>query len=604
MGTEIKTRKVHRDIKVLDKTAVTAEKIRQSYVRTKDRKVQTQEHSVPEEYAEDSIAECADIAVHKAVHHARQQGSRLVGTAKEKRRSSEEIKQKKSEIQEKQIERLSGEHFMFSPFDGERDCLPKEKMKKRLQMQAVKQREQRKAGQKTIQQMSQDMGISKQIVNTRDQSKKNIKTGGQTGQDLKSTGRKSVKSAGKSIKTAKQTARTTIKTTDQTAENAHRMAKVSKETAKQTAQGVKQSAKAAKKVTKATVKAVKAVIAAAKSLTLALASGGWIAILILIIVILFGGFLGMTGGDNSATVTSVSAEVQAYEPVIRKYAKQYGIGEYVELIKAVMMQESGGQGSDPMQSSEGSFNTKYPKQPGGITDPEYSIECGVQEIKSCLVGAEVKSPLDMDNIKLALQGYNYGNGYIPWAKENYGGYTLANAAEFSDKMAEEKGWESYGDKQYVPHVLRYYSLGRIPNGTGNQAIVQVALSQEGNGGDTYWSWYGFTSRVSWCACFVSWCGEQCGYLESGVMPKFSLCSDGVKWFQSKGQFKDGSYVPVEGDIIFFDWENDGSIDHVGIVESVSKGTVNTIEGNSGDAVRKRSYPVGDGRIYGYGIIIE
>ena len=82
------------------------------------------------------------------------------------------------------------------------------------------------------------------------------------------------------------------------------------------------------------------------------------------------------------------------------------------------MQESGGQGNDPMQSSESSFNTKYPKKANGITNPEYSIECGVQEIKSCLAGAEVKSPVDMDQIKLALQGYNYGNGYIPWAKRN------------------------------------------------------------------------------------------------------------------------------------------------------------------------------------------
>ena len=225
----------------------------------------------------------------------------------------------------------------------------------------------------------------------------------------------------------------------------------------------------------------------------------------------------------------------------------------------------------------------------------------MQEIKSCLAGAEVKSPVDMDNIKLALQGYNYGNGYIQWAKTNYGGYTLANAAEFSEKMAKEKGRESYGDKQYVPHVLRYYSLGRIPNGAGNQAIVQVALAQEGNGGDTYWRWYGFSSRVSWCACFVSWCGEQCGYLESGVMPKFSLCSDGVKWFQEKGQFKDGSCVPAAGDIIFFDWGDDGSIDHVGIVESVGKGNVNTVEGNSGDQVKRHSYPIGDSRIYGYGV---
>lgn len=95
--------------------------------------------------------------------------------------------------------------------------------------------------------------------------------------------------------------------------------------------------------------------------------------------------------------------------------------------------------------------------------------------------------------------------------------------------------------------------------------------------------------------------EQCGYLESGVMPKFSLCSDGVKWFQSKGQFKDGSYVLVAGNIIFFDWGDDGSIDHVGIVESVSKGNVNTIEGNSGDAVRRRSYRIGDNGIYGYGV---
>lgn len=333
----------------------------------------------------------------------------------------------------------------------------------------------------------------------------------------------------------------------------------------------------------------------------AIAAGGWIAILILIIVLLFGAALSMTGGDNSSTVSPVSDEVQAYEPLIRKYAKQYGIGEYVELIKAIMMQESGGQGNDPMQSSEGSFNTKYPREPNGITDPEYSIECGVQKIKSCLDSAEVKSPLDLDNIKLALQGYNYGNGYIPWAKKNYGGYTLANAAEFSDKLAKEKGWESYGDKQYVPHVLRYYSLGRIPNGAGNQAIVQVALAQERNGGDIYWRWYGFNSRVSWCACFVSWCAEQCGYLESGVMPKFSLCSDGAKWFQDKGQFKDGSYVPAAGDIIFFDRGNDGTIDHVGIVESVSKGNVNTVEGNSEDAVKRRSYPIGDNEIYGYGI---
>ena len=219
--------------------------------------------------------------------------------------------------------------------------------------------------------------------------------------------------------------------------------------------------------------------------------------------------------------------------------------------------------------------------------------------KSCLERAGVKNPLDMENIKLALQSYNYGNGYLEWAKAR-GGYTLANAAEFSDMMAQRMGWSSYGDKQYVPHVLQYYAFGRIPTGIGNQAIVQVAASQEGKGGTTYWSWYGFGSRVEWCACFVSWCADQSGYIQSGVIPKFSLCSDGVKWFESKGRFRDASYTPAAGDIIFFDWGNNGTIDHVGIVESVSGGTVNTIEGNSGDKVARRSYSIGSSNIYGYG----
>lgn len=585
MGTDIKTRRVHRDIKVLDKSATVAERIRQSHVRTKEDTAQTQEHAAPVEYAEDRVVGGMDTAVRKGVHHARAQGGRLVGEVRGKLRYSKGIKQRREER----------EHQPTPASGGEMDSPPGEQMKRKVQSQVAKGRAQQKAqremGQKASGQMSKGMDAFKKVLEGADQRKNGIKTTRQVGQ-------KTIKNAGKFVKTGQRSARTTKKTTEQAVKQARRTAKASRETAKKAAQGAKQSAKAAKKAAKASARAVKAIIAATKSLVAALVSFGWIAVLVLVIVILFGGFLCMTGGDNAATV---SAEVQAYEPVIRKYAKQYGIGEYVELIKAVMMQESGGRGNDPMQSSEGSFNTKFPKQHNGITDPEYSIECGVQEIKSCLVSAEVKSPLDMDNIKLALQGYNYGNGYIQWAVNHYGGYTLANAAEFSDKMAKEKGWSSYGDKQYVPHVLRYYSLGRIPNVTGNQAIVQVALSQEGNGGDIYWSWYGFTSRVSWCACFVSWCGEQCGYLESGTMPKFSLCSDGAKWFQNKGQFKDGSDIPAAGDIIFFDRGGDGSIDHVGIVENVKKGVVNTVEGNSGDAVRRRSYPIGDSEIYGYGV---
>ena len=100
-----------------------------------------------------------------------------------------------------------------------------------------------------------------------------------------------------------------------------------------------------------------------------------------------------------------------------------------------------------------------------------------------------------------------------------------------------------GTRQYVHMCFSIYAFGRIPTGIGNQAIVQVAASQEGKGGTTYWRWYGFGGRVEWCACFVSWCADQSGYIQSGVIPKFSLCSDGVKWFESKGRFRDRKLYP-------------------------------------------------------------
>ena len=138
-----------------------------------------------------------------------------------------------------------------------------------------------------------------------------------------------------------------------------------------------------------------------------------------------------------------------------------------------------------------------------------SIECGVQELKADLVSAEVENPIDMERIKLALQGYNFGNGYISWAKTNYGGYSYANAVEFSAMQAQRLGWEKYGDTQYPAHVLRYYPYGRAFTSGGNQAIVEVALTQLGNeGGQPYWSWYGFGGRVEWCACFASWCADH------------------------------------------------------------------------------------------------
>jgi hypothetical protein len=135
-------------------------------------------------------------------------------------------------------------------------------------------------------------------------------------------------------------------------------------------------------------------------------------------------------------------------------------------------------------------------------------------------------------------------------------------------------------------------------------MVTVAQSQMGQtGGQPYWSWYGFDARVEWCAIFVSWCANQCGYINTGIIPKFASCSIGVQWFQNRNQWLSGNVTPEPGMIIFFKWYNsDASIaDHVGIVESVTDGRVYTIEGNSNDQVRRNSYPIGYGEIKGYGI---
>lgn len=142
-------------------------------------------------------------------------------------------------------------------------------------------------------------------------------------------------------------------------------------------------------------------------------------------------------------------------------------------------------------------------------------------------------------------------------------------------------------------------------GSGNGNLVAVAQSQVGNvGGAPYWSWYGFSSRVEWCAIFVSWCADQCGLLDSGALPKFSGVGTGVNWFQSRDQWLPGSAIPEPGMLIFFKWYGSDSLiaDHVGIVERVENGRVYTIEGNSGDMVRRNSYPIGYGVILGYGTL--
>ena len=319
-------------------------------------------------------------------------------------------------------------------------------------------------------------------------------------------------------------------------------------------------------------------------------------ILILVICLFIGVFGSLSNNNNINTENSpLSAEVLAYEGIITQYAIQYGIEEYVPIIEAIMMQESGGKGNDPMQAAECGFNTKYPHVPNGIEDPVYSIEVGIQNFADCLTTAKVLNINDNNNLYLALQGYNYGKAYITWAYDLFGCYSKANAKVYSDNKKNELKVKVYGDPEYVEHVLSYYHFG-------SSNIIEIARKEIGNkGGEKYWRWYGFNQRVNWCAIFVSWCANESGIMNNSI-PIFSLCTDGEKWYKEHSKWKNKSYIPQTGDIIFFDWNGDGHVQHVGIVEKVENDKVYTIEGNSKDEVRNKNYSLTNKSIYGYGSV--
>ena len=156
-----------------------------------------------------------------------------------------------------------------------------------------------------------------------------------------------------------------------------------------------------------------------------------------------------------------------------------------------------------------------------------------------------------------------------------------------------------GNKMYADEMKNIVSVAE------DKPIVKVAMEQLGNkGGEPFWSWYGFKNHEEWCALFISWCADKCGYLKSGAAPKFALVSDGADWFVLRDQWRLVGDTPEPGDLIFFDWEQDGSRDHVGIVTAVVGDKVFTVEGNSSDLCRQKRYSLDDPVIYGYGVIKE
>ena len=240
---------------------------------------------------------------------------------------------------------------------------------------------------------------------------------------------------------------------------------------------------------------------------------------------------------------SISADVLKYKPLVEEYCKKYDIKDQMNVILAIMMQESGGQGLDPMQASESGYNTRYPRIPNGITDPIYSIEVGVQ------VWASVWK--EAGELKLGLQGYNFGNGYISWAKSR-GGYTPENAKEFSDMMAIQNGWSAYGDVSYVEHVMRYLSSGASVGDEEFKKMMDEVLKYQGYP----YRFGGETPETSFdCSGLTKWAYNSIGI----SLPR-----------TAQMQYDSMTHIPLsdakQGDLIFFKntYSTSDYITHVGI----------------------------------------
>lgn len=471
-----------------------------------------------------------------------------------------------------------------------------------------------KAAKKTVQK-TYDGGkrLYKEIRRARKETS-NIKQAARSAEKATTkTLQKSIKTGRRTVKTAQQTAKTTVKTAEKTAKAAKKTAEASARAAKMAAQAARQAAQAAYKAAVVTAKAVaaavKAAIAGIKALAAAIAAGGWVAVVIIIVICLvaliagscFGIFLSGDDTGNGLTVQTVISDINAeYE------AK---INETKGMVAYDVLEMSGTRAVWPDVLSIYAVKTAGdPNNPQEVATIDESKRQILKEIFWAMNEISFSTATKTENV---ITETDDGNGNIVETTESMTRtYLYIRVSHKSpDEMAAQYGFTdaqreqlrellSEENKNMWSGVLYGYK-------SGGEDIVSVALSQLGNeGGQPYWSWYGFSSRVEWCCCFVSWCANECGYIDAGVIPKYAGTSTGVNWFKERGQWLDGSAEPSPGMIIFYDWAKnglDGQPDHTAIVWKVENGYVYTIEGNWNDQCQTSCRPIGEYQILGYGV---
>lgn len=587
---DIKTRDmVKGTIKTIDKAAVASERMKQAYISTKERaenSTYAAENSA-DEYASDKFERGIDATVHEGIHQFDKAGRKGVETTKDNIHKAKDGIDRFKEKRAKKAFEMQSEKF------GGKAAKTAERTASQTGSKTVKTAE--KSTTKTIKQSASSAG------------KKTIKTVGKSG-----------KTAAKSVKTAERTAKTAIKTTKQAAKAAQKTAQASAKAAQKAAQAAKATAKAAvaaiKVAVKATIAAVKAIIAGVKALVAAIAAGGWVAVVVILVICLVALILGSVfgiffSGEDSGTGQTMQTAVQEINTEYDNKLLEIRNGTTYDVLE---MSGSRAVWKDVLAVYAVKTNTD-PDNPQEVATMDDNKK---QLLKDLFWEMNEVSSRTESVSETVITETDDGNGNIVQTEttvtRTYLYITVAHKTV--DEMASQYGFNQE-QKDYLTELLKpennsLWAAALYGINYSDDQIVTVALTQIGNvGGDPYWSWYGFGSRVELCACFVSWCANECGYIDTGVIPKYAGCVNGVQWFKDRGQWVDGSAEPAPGMIIFFDWDSpdgssgpqDGLSDHTGIVQKVENGIVYTVEGNSGDSVRQKQYSVGYYEILGYGV---
>ena len=367
--------------------------------------------------------------------------------------------------------------------------------------------------------------------------------------------------------------------------------------------------KGLKNFAEGTIRAVREIFRASKSILLALSSFGWIALVIVVVVLMIGLLAGSSYGVFFSN--EENAEGQTMQEVVKEMNHEFE-NELQQIKNHVRHDESNISGLKAKWPEVLAVYAVYvatdednPQEVATITDEKKEILWDIfQQMNELSHTVETRVTQEL------VEGTDAEGNPITEIAEVREKWLIVT---INSKTAQEMGdILGFTDKQKLQveqlldeeframwmHVL--YGID-----TGNDMIVSVAQSQIGNvGGQPYWSWYGFPGRVEWCACFVSWCANECGYIDAGIFPKFAGCTIGMLWFKWRDQWAERDIEPAPGMIVFFDWNRNGhtgDADHVGIVSHVEDGLVYTIEGNSSDTCRMRSYPIGHREIMGYGV---